>query len=167
MSMSQPYLLELAHEMDGVRRTLERVPEEHLDWKPHERSMSFRGLVTHLANLPRWGWVTVEEDEYDVAPGGEPQREDPVASLAAGLEAFDENLKRFVQGMESASDEHLMTPWTLRSNGEALFAIPRIAALRGMVLNHAIHHRGQLTVYLRLRDVPLPALYGPSADEVG
>ena len=165
MSISQALLAEVEHEMTGLRTTLERIPSEHLDWSPHEKSMTMRGLATHLINMPRWGQVTVTEAEFDFAPDGTPLVEEPVASVAAGLEKFDALLAGFKTALAGASDEELMAPWALKNNGQVVFALPRVAVLRGFIMNHMIHHRAQLGVYLRLRDVPVPSLYGPSADE--
>ena len=165
MSISEPLLQELAHEMAGVRATFERVPPEKLDWTPHDRSMTFRGLVTHLANIPKWGRMTVETAEYDFAPDGVPEHEEPVESVEAALAAFDENVRGFEGALRGASDDDLSQLWALKGNGEVVFQMPRIAALRGMIMNHAIHHRAQLALYLRLVDVPVPALYGPTADD--
>jgi uncharacterized damage-inducible protein DinB len=165
MSISEPLLQELVHEMAGVRATFERVPPDSLDWTPHEKSMTFRGLVTHLANLPKWGRMTVETAEYDFAPDGVPEREEPVESIEAALAAFDENVRGFEDALRAASDDDLTRPWALKANGEVVFEMPRIAALRGMIMNHAIHHRAQLALYLRLNDVRVPALYGPTADD--
>ncbi len=165
MSLNFPMLLEMNHEMAGLRRTMERVPVDQLDWQPHAKSMTMRALITHLAGIPKWGAVTIESAEFDVAPGGEPMEEKPVASLEEALDLFDENVKAFGLALKGANDAVLMAPWSLKSHGETLFEMPRLGALRGMIMNHMIHHRAQLTVYLRMHDVPVPGLFGPTADE--
>jgi uncharacterized damage-inducible protein DinB len=153
-------------EMANTRKSLERIPEEKLDWKPHEKSMAFVGLATHLANIPSWTVLAIEQDSFDMAPAGaEPQRQDPVSSVKEALELFDKNIADARAAIADAGDEHLLGPWSLLSGGQTVFTMPRIAMLRGMVMNHMIHHRAQLGVYLRLNDVAVPAMYGPTADE--
>jgi uncharacterized damage-inducible protein DinB len=167
MPISAALLPEFDHEMANTRRTLERVPDTAFDWTPHEKSYSMRDLVSHLANLPSWTSVTIEQDSIDMAPadGSEPPRTEAVASTAQALETFDANVAAARAIIESASDEKLMETWSLLNAGEVMFAMPKVAVLRSFIMNHMIHHRGQLTVYLRMNDAPLPALYGPSADE--
>lgn len=166
MSLSEMLLPEFEHEMASTRRTLERVPEDKFDWKPHEKSMPLGGLATHLANIPSWVGHTIEKDALDVAPPGEPPlRMQPATSRAEVLQQFDQNVAAARAALAGASDEELLKPWTLLSGGKTVLSMPRVAVLRGFVLNHNIHHRAQLGVYLRLNDVPVPAIYGPSADE--
>ncbi len=167
MALSDMLLPELDQEMANTRKTLERIPDDKLDWTPHAKSMSFRGLATHLANMPRWATMTVTEDSFDMAPddGSEPVREEPVDSVEDALAKLDENTAAARAAIAGASDEALMQPWAFLKGGQEVFKMPRLAVLRSMVINHIIHHRGQLTVYLRLNDLPLPPLYGPSADE--
>jgi uncharacterized damage-inducible protein DinB len=165
MSIAASLLPEFDHEMSGTRKALERVPDAAFAFAPHEKSYSLRDLVTHLANLPHWTAVTVETEELDMdAPGGG-ERADPVGSTAEALETFDRNVAAAREALAGASDETLLGPWTLRAGGRTVFTMPKVAVLRSFVMNHMIHHRGQLTVYLRMNDVPLPALYGPSGDE--
>ena len=167
MPISAALLPEFDHEMANTRRTLERVPDTAFDWAPHEKSYSMQDLVSHLANLPSWTAVTIEQDSIDMAPpdGSEPPRTEAVVSTAQGLETFDANVAAARAAIESATDEKLMETWSLLNGGEVMFAMPKVAVLRSFIMNHMIHHRGQLTVYLRMNDAPLPALYGPSADE--
>ena len=166
MGLAAGILPEFDHEMANTRKMLERVPADQLDWTPHEKSMNMVGLVTHLANVPSWTALAVNQDSFDMAPPGEePPRTDPVASVQAALELFDENVAAGRAAIEGASDERLMAPWSLLSGGHEVFSMPRIAVLRSMIMSHMIHHRGQLSVYLRLTGVSLPAVYGPSADE--
>ncbi len=165
MAIAASLLPEFDQEMANTRKVLERIPDDKLDWQPHEKSMSFRSLGTHTANMLHWGLVTITEDSFDYAPGGEVMKEEPAESVQDLLSKFDANVTAMRGALETASDEALMQSWALLNNGEEVFKMPRIAVLRGMILNHVVHHRGQLTVYLRLNDLPLPAIYGPSADE--
>ena len=155
-------LPEFDHEMANTRRTLERVDPDRFDWKPHEKSYSLKELATHLANLPSWVAMTLTTEELDV--GGDFERPDP-ASTEEILEIFDANVAEGRTALETASGDDLMVSWTLLMEGETVLTMPRGAVLRSFVMNHMVHHRAQLTVYLRLLDIPVPALYGPSADE--
>ncbi len=166
MSRAEELLPEFDHEIAKTRLTLARIPEEKLDWRPHDKSMTFRGLATHLANLPSWAAIVLSQDSFDMAPpSGEPPRVEPVKSLVEALDMFEGNAIRARSALETAGDDLLFSSWTLLSGGNPVFSSPRIAVLRSMVLSHMIHHRAQLGVYLRLNDQPVPALYGPSADE--
>jgi len=166
MSLSKALLPEFDHEMANTRKSLERIPDEKLDWKPHEKSMTMGGLATHLANLLTWTNISMNEDVFDMAPPGvEPPKREPVSSVPEALDLFDNNTKAARSAIESASDDQLLKPWTLLHGGQTVFSLPRIAVLRSFVMNHTIHHRAQLGVYLRLNDIPVPAIYGPSADE--
>ncbi len=166
MAISEALLPEFDHEMANTRKTLERVPDDKLDYKPHEKSMSMRKLGTHIADIPRWVVFTIQDESFDVSPpGGEPMKEDLVSSAAALLERFDKNVANAREALAGARDEDLLVPWSLLAAGNAIFTMPRIGVLRSMILNHTIHHRAQLGVYLRLNDLPVPSVYGPSADE--
>src|SRR5262249_2720878 len=166
MSIAESMLPEFDQEMAGTRKTLERLPEDKYDWRPHEKSFTMGALASHIANMIGWATVTIEQDSFDFAPpGAEQYREEPVKSRAELLEKFDKGLASARAALAAASDEAMMTPWSLLKGGEAIFTMPRVTCLRSMIFNHLIHHRAQLTVYLRLNDVPVPALYGPSADE--
>jgi len=166
MTIAESMLPEFDQEMANTRKTLERVPGDRMDWAPHERSMKAGALATHIANLPTWVGLTIAGDRFDVAPPGqEPPRAAPVASAAAAVETFDANVAAARAALVAADDATLAGPWTLLAGGQTVFTLPRAAVLRSFVLNHLIHHRAQLTVYLRLCGVPVPALYGPSADE--
>jgi uncharacterized damage-inducible protein DinB len=166
MAMSAALLPEFDHEMANTRKILERVPDDKFDWKPHVKSFALGDLATHVANLPSWTVETIEKDALDIAPsGGEPYRVTAANSQSKLLERFDSNIAAARAALAGASDEHLVKPWSLLKGGAVMFTLPRVAVLRGFVMNHLIHHRGQLSVYLRLNDVPVPGLYGPSADE--
>ncbi len=166
MGLSDALLPEFDQEMKNTRRTLERVPEDKLGWKPHEKSWAMGGLATHIANLVTWANRAIEADFVDLAPRGVPIP--PMVAVKSRkelMEMFDKNVVAARTAIAGASDAHLMKPWSLLRNGETILNLPRIAVLRGFVMNHSIHHRAQLGVNLRLNDVPVPAIYGPSADE--
>jgi uncharacterized damage-inducible protein DinB len=163
MQISQVLLGEWDREIPNTRKVLERVPEEKFGWKPHPKSGTLVWLATHVANLPMWPQITIERDELDLESGPTPPP--PPTTRAELLDLFDKNAAAGRAALAAAGNERLMAPWTLRIGETTLFTMPRTAVLRGFVMNHLIHHRAQLTVYLRLNDVPVPALYGPSADE--
>ncbi len=166
MSISASLLPEFDVEMWKTRKTLERVPEDKLDFRPHAKSMTMGGLATHIANMLGWAKITIEQDSFDYAPpGSEPYHEEPIKSRAELLAKYDEALAATRAALAAVSDEALMTDWSLLAGGEVVFTMPRVACLRSMIFSHLIHHRAQLCVYLRMNDVPVPALYGPSADE--
>jgi uncharacterized damage-inducible protein DinB len=161
-------LPEFDQEMRNTRVTLERITDALMDWKPHTKSFSFGELGNHLARLPGWGAATLTTESMDIDPEKGEFVPPPVAETVEGILAvFDESVAAFRGAFEEVSDADLMVPWTLLHGGNEIFTMPRIAVIRGMILNHIIHHRGQLTMYLRLNDLPVPALYGPSADEEG
>ncbi len=166
MIIAETVLPEFDHEMAATRAMLARVPEAAADWKPHAKSMTLGGLAAHLAHLPVWGVFTMDQTELDLSPpGGEPMKMPGYADQASNLAAFDANVAACRASLAKASDADYMVTWSLKSGGQVAMAMPRVVVIRSFVLNHTIHHRGQLSVYLRLRDVPLPATYGPSADE--
>jgi uncharacterized damage-inducible protein DinB len=162
MSISQGLLPEFDQEMAGTRKSLDRVPEGKTEWQPHPKSMTLGRLAGHLAELPNWAVETMKRDELSLDGQYAPFISSSPKELLA---KFDANVAEARVLIQSASDADLMKPWTLKVRGQTAFTMPKIAVLRGMVMNHIIHHRGQLTVYLRLNDVPVPSLYGPSADE--
>ncbi|HEV7668870.1 MAG TPA: DinB family protein [Thermoanaerobaculia bacterium] len=167
MSISETLLPELDHEMATTRRVLERVPvAEKSDWQPHEKSMTLNRLANHVAELPGWLTMTLTSEALDLAPVDGPKHASPThATNEALLAAFDAHVAEGRAALVAASDEDLFVPWALQMGGQDLFKIPRVAVLRTWVFNHIIHHRGQLTVYLRELGVPVPSIYGPSADE--
>jgi uncharacterized damage-inducible protein DinB len=162
MALVDALLPELDHEVAVTRKLLERVPEDHSGWKPHAKASSLAQLATHVANLPHWGVLTISQAELDLDGAGTVE---PLTSRAALLAAFDEKSTAFRHALAGRSDGELMAPWTLKQKGKVIFTMPKAAVLRSFVMNHLIHHRGQLSVYLRQLDVPLPSIYGPSADE--
>ena len=166
MAISQSLLPEFDQEMANTRKTLERVPDDKFGWKPHEKSWAMGGLTTHLANLPSWAVLTINADSFDLAPpGAEPFKNPETKSRQEALEMFDKNVANARAAIAGASDEELFKTWSLLSGGHTILALPKIACLRSFVMNHIIHHRAQLGVYLRLNDIPVPSIYGPSADE--
>src|SRR5947209_20565526 len=163
MGLSEPIAEELRREAATTRRMLERVPEDKMSWRPHEKSMTLGRLAGHIAELPSLVVFTLTQDEVDFAAGNYQPFE--ASNSAELLEKFDKNVAGAVEALQGQEDEHLLKTWRLKRNGQVLFELPRAAVLRTMGLNHVIHHRGQLSVYLRLLDVPLPSVYGPTADE--
>lgn len=165
MAFKDGILPEFDHEMGTTRRVLERVPEADFSWKPHEKSFSLGQLATHIANIPHWVEIAMDESEFDVASVGEDARPKVPATRAELVARFDENVKKARAKIEQQPDPAFFARWTLKSSGQEVFTLPKAAVLRSFVMNHLIHHRGQLSVYLRLRNVPLPSIYGPTADE--
>ena len=162
--MSDPRMLipELEHEMATTRRVIERIPEDRLDFTPHERSWTVGELAAHTARLPGWAAGIFTTDGFDMA---EVPPEEAPGSVESILGAFDERCDTAKSALASATHEDMAEEWTLRNAEHVYFTMPRAAVYRSMVMSHMIHHRGQLTVYLRLMGVPVPSVYGPSADE--
>ncbi len=166
MAISEALLPEFDQEMVSARTTLERVPGDKFDWRPHEKSMTMGLLAAHLAHIPSWASMAIDQDEVDTAPGGEsPSPPEAPANVEALLADFDKNVTAARAAIAGVSDAELMKPWSLLQNGKTLLTMPKVAVLRSFVMNHLIHHRAQLGVYLRLNDLPVPSIYGPSADE--
>jgi uncharacterized damage-inducible protein DinB len=166
MSISQSLLPEFDQEMANTRKVLDRIPEDKLEWKAHPKSNTIGWVSKHLADLPSWATETMRSESLDVAPpGGQPFKLPEAKTKQAMLELFDKNVTAARAAIAGGSDADFMKTWTLLKGGQKIFAMPRVGVLRSMVLNHSIHHRGHLCVYLRLNNVPVPALYGPSGDE--
>ena len=163
MKLCESLLPEFDHEMALTRAVLARVPEPAFAWRPHELSFTMQALACHLARVPHWGTSILRRDSHDLATPATP-RELP-ASLAAILELFDRHVAEVRRVLLDTSDGELLAPWALKRGQDTLMSMPRVAAIRRFLLYHVVHHRGQLTVYLRLQNVPLPPIYGPSADE--
>jgi len=157
----QSLLHEIDNEMATTRRLLERVPEASADWKPHQKSMALGTLAAHIADLPGMGTIVFETESLDLMTRG---KQEGFSSTAELLERLDRNTASARGALESASEEALAHIWTMSFGDTVLISQPRVAVIRTLFLNHHIHHRGQLSVYLRLLDVPLPSIYGPSAD---
>lgn len=162
-SIKQVALGDLDVEIQRTRTLLERIPDEHLDWKPHPRSMALGGLALHIATLPYW-IETIAGTEYLDLAAGLP-RNAPPASRQDILDAFDQRVAAMRAALDGANDATMMGPWELRMGDKVMQRLPRVGMIRAMGISHFIHHRAQLGVYLRLLDVPLPPMYGPSADE--
>jgi uncharacterized damage-inducible protein DinB len=163
MTLADAFISEFDHEAQGTRRLLERLPDDKLSFKPHPKSMSLGGLATHIADIPFWIRTVVNDSSFDL--GSVESRTPECKSRQEILDYFEKNRTPFGELLEGKSDEHLLQTWTLRNQGANVLTLPRVACIRSFILSHIIHHRGQLTVYLRLNEVALPGLYGPSADE--
>lgn len=164
MSIASSLLPEFDEEMGNTRKVLERVPEGKWDFKPHPKSMSLAGLSGHLADVAEWGKVTMEVDELAMKDSEfKPYLPETTAGL---VEHFEASRKQFRDVLESATDEAMNKNWVMTWNGHPVISMPRAAVIRSMVFNHMIHHRAQLGVYLRMLDVAVPGIYGPSADEM-
>jgi uncharacterized damage-inducible protein DinB len=163
MPISEGLLNEFDHESKTTRRVLERVPTDKFDWAPHPRSMTMGKLAWHVAQMATWVPGTLEKDSIDFSVPGP---EDPAhATTEELLAAFDQMVAAARASLAAAPDQIMMQPWSLKNGDMVFFTLPKIAVLRSFVFNHIVHHRGQLTVYLRLNEIPVPSIYGPSADE--
>jgi uncharacterized damage-inducible protein DinB len=161
MKLTDLFLDELEREAALTRRTLERVPDGRYDWKPHEKSMTLGYLAELVARLPSWPVFMIKQDELELTK----QKPQPLRTSRELVQALDEGVAEAREALASTTDEHLMKPWRLLVAGNVVSEEPRYIMLRDAVFNHLAHHRGQLTVYLRLNDVPVPSIYGPSADD--
>ncbi len=162
MSLNQAILPEFDHEMSNTRKSLERIPDDRMNFKPHTKSMTMAGLATHMATLNHWAEAIFGNDTFDASTA--PPNPD-LKSRAEVLAAFDKHTAAARKVLASATDAELMKPWALTFKGKSILTLPRIAVVRSFLLNHQIHHRAQLGVYLRMNDIPVPSIYGPSADE--
>ena len=165
MSIGESMLPEFDHEMANTRKTLDRVPDDKFGWKPHEKSFTMGHLASHLSNIPTWANVAIDMDEFDMAPGGQSAKTPECQSREELVRVFDDNVSKARAAIAGIGDDKMFKDWTLLAGGHKVLAMPRIAVLRSFVMNHLIHHRAQLGIYLRLNDIPVPAIYGPSADE--
>jgi uncharacterized damage-inducible protein DinB len=156
-------LADFDHELAVTRRLIERIPRVSLDWKPHDKSFSIGELATHLSKLPRWGAQILEQTSHDLMSGT--RQATSLGTLDEILQNFDRNVADVRRSLVERSTAEIGETWSLTRGRESLMTLPKGAAFRRFMLNHVIHHRGQLTVYLRLLDVPLPPIYGPTADE--
>jgi uncharacterized damage-inducible protein DinB len=164
MAIKDALLPEFDHEMGTTRRLLERTPEAEFGWKPHDKSFSLGQLAGHIANIPHWVDAILQNTVFDVESAGDTRPKAP-PTIADLVSQFDKNVAAARAGIAATGDSEMLAPWTFKSGGHVVFTLPRAAALRSFILNHLIHHRGQLSVYLRLKNVPLPSIYGPTADE--
>ena len=168
MTIGQAMIPEFDMEMANTRRVLERIPDDKWDWKIHPRSNTIGWVANHLADIPGWVEMTLCHDSLDVEPvAGQPYRSPSESSTAGVLSLFDKNVAEGRQLLETVEDEKLVEPWSLLKQGQVMMTFPRLVVLRTWVLNHTIHHRAHLCVYLRVNEVPVPGLYGPSGDDTG
>lgn len=167
MSMGKALLGEFEQEMGSTRKVLERIPDDKWDWKPYEKCGTVGWMAGHVATLPSWAAMVVKTDSFDYAPvGGPGYTPPPTTNQKELLAVFDASVAETKTALETVSDETLMKDWSLQAGGQNIFVMPKVACIRGMVFNHLIHHRGQLTMYLRGMGVAVPGMYGPSADEM-
>jgi uncharacterized damage-inducible protein DinB len=166
MNYRETILPEFDREMANTRKVLERVPEDKLDWRAHPKSNTIGWIANHLVEIPGWVEGTLTKPSWDIAPaGGEPYQSPKLTSRQQMLEVFDKNVATARKALEAVKDEEMLHPWSLLQAGKPLLTLPRVAMIRGFVLNHLIHHRAILCVNLRLNDIPVPGMYGPSGDE--
>ena len=166
MTIGQSMLAEFDEEMKSTRKVLERVPDEKWGWKPHEKSGTMGWLAAHVGTVPEWIAVTINTEELDYAPVNGPAYEPPkITNRRELLAEFDKAIAKARTALAGVSDQEMMKGWKLLAGGKEIFTLPRVACIRSMCMNHMIHHRAQLTVYFRLVGVPVPGVYGPSADE--
>ena len=163
MALVDALLPEFDREMGLTRKLLARAPEEHFAWQPHPKSMTLGRLAEHLAELPQWAAMTVNQAGVEMTT--KPPGHQPPSTRAAVLDLFDRNVALGRAALAGRTDAELAAPWKLTQAGKELFTMPKAAVLRNFVFNHVVHHRGQLSVYLRMQGVALPSIYGPSADE--
>jgi uncharacterized damage-inducible protein DinB len=163
MNLIDPILAELAHEGATTRRLLERLPQDRLGWQPHQKSMTLGRLATHIAEIPGWVGSIVEKDEFDLGASG--YVPPTLGSVAEIIAMFDKSVAMATETLKRQSNDRLLAKWQLKKNGKLVVEMPRLGMVRSFLMNHLIHHRGQLSVYLRLQNVPLPSIYGPTADE--
>ena len=165
MAYAQALLPEFDQEMASTRKVLERIPEDKLDWRPHPKSNTIGWNANHIAEIPGWVEGTLNQTTFDIAPAGGPRYQSPkLTSRQAILDLFDRNVASARKAIEGAADADIGKMWSLVEGGKPLLTMPRGAAVRGFIMNHLIHHRAVLCVYLRMNDVPLPSIYGPTAD---
>ena len=164
MPLIDALLPEFDREMGATRRALERVPDGQFDWRPHPASVTLGRLAEHLTEMPMWATTTMAQSELEATTQRSPDYRPP-ATRAAVLAQFDSSLKAARGNLINKTDAEFAAPWTLRNGGKEVFTAPKATVMRNFVLNHMIHHRGQLMVYFRMLGVPVPSIYGPSGDE--
>lgn len=162
MPMLDAILAEIDLEARTTARVLERVPDEHLDWTPHAKSMTLRKLAWHIAKIPSRVLQMLQEATFDMAKAGPFPPPENAGSIASGYQESLAELRAYLAGLDDAA---LRAPFTLVRDGATIMTFPKVGVIRNILMNHTYHHRGQLTVYLRLLDVPVPSIYGPTADE--
>jgi len=166
MKIADALLPELDQELATTRKCLARIPADKFTYKPHPKSFDMGSLAIHIATMLGWGVTTIQSDSFDYAPeGGEPYVPPTVKTTEELLALFEKGATEFRAALAGADNDTMMKPWSLLGTGKVMFTMPKVAVIRGMIFNHIVHHRGQLSVYLRMCDIPVPAMYGPSADE--
>ena len=166
MSIAELLVPEFDQEMASTRKTLERVSNDKLEWKAQPKSNTIAWVARHLAEIPGWTALTLNSPSLDLnPPGGEPYKPSTANSREEFLALFDKNVAAARQALEGASDATFDEPWSLLSGGQVIFTLPKYSVMRTMILNHIVHHRAHLLVYLRMNDIPVPGMYGPSGDE--
>ena len=165
MPLVDALLPEFDHEMTVTRKVLERVPDGQFEWKPHQKSMSLGQLAQHVATIPTWGKVAMSEGSYDLATDPRPNPQGQLPTRNDILSLFDRNVSDARAALVGKGDGEMMAQWTMKRGAHTIFSMPKASVWRSFVMNHLIHHRAQLGVYLRMHDIPLPSVYGPSADE--
>lgn len=161
--LKQSLIMELRHESEQTKKMLEKLPQDKFPWRPHDKSMTLGHLASHIAHIPKWITVILSSNDFDFMR--DKYKSDDAATLEELLQFFEEDHKNAMQSLEKAGDEELMKPWSFKRGDMIIFTLPRIASIRTLAMNHRVHHRGQMSVYLRLLGVAVPGMYGPSADE--
>ena len=168
MRIGESMLPEFEMEMANTRKVLERIPDDKFDWKIHDKSNMIGWVANHLADIPGWVEMTICHDSLDVEPvAGETYKSPTEATTEAIVALFDKNVAEGRGLLEKVEDTTLHEPWSLLKQGETIMTMPRLVCLRTWVMNHMIHHRAHLCVYLRVHEIPVPGMYGPSADDTG
>ncbi|HUM96681.1 MAG TPA: DinB family protein [Chitinophagaceae bacterium] len=162
MAIKDALIAELTHEGNSTKKLLSRVPMDKADWKPHEKSMSLGDLAKHVADIPHWINSILNKDDFDFQKH---YKGFQVSSFEELMKLYQEKIDEALVQLANANDEEMMKPWIMRSGDHVIFEAPKVVAIRSVAMNHLIHHRGQLTVYLRLLNIAIPGMYGPSADE--
>lgn len=162
MGLKDGLIAELKHESGSTKRLLERVPMDKKDWKPHEKSMTLGKLASHVADIPHWASDIIHIDEFDFQKNYKPGTAETNEEL---MNLFQQRMDKAIADLDSMKDEDFFKHWVVKSGDQVFYDLPKVVAIRGWALSHLYHHRGQLSVYLRLLDVPVPGMYGPSADE--
>ncbi len=162
MSMAQAIVAELQHESQLTRGLFDAIPEEHLDYKAHPKSMSIREVASHIAESMAWSKEMIDADHFEMDP--EAYKPWVAESKQDLMETLDRNTAEAIDKIRPLDDEKMLQTWTMSVAGKQMMQVPRVGVIKSMLINHAAHHRGQLTVYLRMNDVPLPQIYGPTAD---
>lgn len=164
MNLNELLIKELKQESENTRKILQCVPEEQIGWKPHEKSFTLGRLATHVAELPHWMLRILNADDFDMQAN--PYQPHTCQTQEELIAFFDQKLKEGMEALEKAANEQLQEEWIFRRGEHVIFKSTRYEAIRSWMFNHQFHHRGQLSVYLRLLDIPIPGMYGPSADDI-